>query len=77
MIITKKKFEEEIAKVRAEEQTKFEKWQDERNEKRWLDERLCNMDRRMRDAFGDIDRRLTELEKHQSARPEIAVCQKY
>lgn len=77
MIITKKKFDEAMAKVRAEEQARFEKWQDERDEKHWIDDRMCQIDRRMNNAFGDIDRRLTELEKRPTVHPDAPMCPKY
>lgn len=77
MIITKKKFDEAMAKVRAEEQAKFEKWQDDRDEKRWVDDRMTQIDMRINKAFGDIDRRLTELEKHQTVHPDVPMCSKY
>ncbi len=72
MIITQKKFEEAMAKVRAEEQAKYEKWAEEREEKRWNDERINELDKRMSRAFNDIARRLTELEKQTTAPHAVA-----
>jgi hypothetical protein len=72
MIITKKKFEEAMAKVRVEEQAKYEKWAEEREEKRWNDERINELDKRMSRAFNDIARRLTELEKQTTAPNAVA-----
>ena len=72
MIITQKKFEEAMAKVRAEEQAKCEKWANEREEKRWNDERINELDKRMSRAFNDIARRLTELEKETTAPHAVA-----
>ena len=72
MIITQKKFEEAMAKVRAEEQAKYEKWAEEREEKRWNDERINELDMRMSRAFNDIARRLTELEKQTTAPHAVA-----
>nr|DAN03558.1 MAG TPA: Vps4 [Caudoviricetes sp.] len=72
MIITQKKFEEAMEKVRAEEQAKYEKWANEREEKRWNDERINELDKRMRRAFNDIARRLTELEKQTTAPHAVA-----
>lgn len=72
MIITRKKFEEAMAKVRAEEQAKYGKWAEEREEKRWNDERINELDKRMSRAFNDIARRLTELEKQTTAPHAVA-----
>lgn len=72
MIITRKKFEEAMAKVRAEEQAKYEKWANECDEKRLNDERINELDKRMRRAFNDIARRLTELEKQTTAPHAVA-----
>ena len=72
MIITQKKFEEAMEKVRAEEQAKYEKWANEREEKRWNDERINELDKRMSRAFNDIARRLTELEKQTTAPHAVA-----
>jgi 4-diphosphocytidyl-2C-methyl-D-erythritol kinase len=72
MIITRKKFEEAMEKVRAEEQSKYEKWASERDEKRWNDERINELDKRMSRAFNDIARRLTELEKQTTAPHAVA-----
>ena len=72
MIITRKKFEEAMAKVRVEEQAKYEKWAKEREEKRWNDERINELDKRMCRAFNDIARRLTELEKQTTAPHAVA-----
>lgn len=72
MIITQKKFEEAMAKVRAEEQAKYEKWAEELEEKRWNDERINELDKRMSRAFNDIARRLTELEKQTTAPHAVA-----
>lgn len=72
MIITQKKFEEAMVKVRAEEQAKYEKWAEEREEKRWNDERINELDKRMSRAFNDIARRLTELEKQTTAPHAVA-----
>ena len=72
MIITQKKFEEAMEKVRAEEQAKYEKWANEREEKRWNDEPINELDKRMRRAFNDIARRLTELEKQTTAPHAVA-----
>lgn len=72
MIITKKKFEEAMAKVRIEEQVKYEKLTNERDERRWTDERVNELDKRMTRAFTDIARRLTELEKQTTAPHAVA-----
>lgn len=49
----------------------------DRDEERWRNERIENIERRMSSAFGDIDRRLTELEKSRNVGNGIAVCPKY
>ena len=72
MIITKKKFEEAMAKVRAEEQAKYEEWAKERDERLWQDERINELDKRMTRAFNDIARRLTELEKQSTTPNAVA-----
>lgn len=73
MIITRKKFEEAMAKVRAEEQAKYEKWANERDERRWQDERINELDKRMSRAFVDIARRLTELEKQSTTLNAVGI----
>lgn len=81
MIITKKQYNEAIEKAVekaiAEERAQFDKMMCDRDEERWRNERIENIERRMNSAFGDIDRRITELEKCQTARSDIAVCPKY
>lgn len=81
MIITKKQYNEEIEKAvdkaRAEERAQFDKMKCDRDEERWRNERIENIERRMSSAFGDIDRRLTELEKSRNVGNGIAVCPKY
>lgn len=80
MIITKKQYNEEIEKAVdkaiAEERAQFDKMMCDRNEERWRNERIENIERRMSSAFGDIDRRLTELEKNRNVN-DMAVCPKY
>lgn len=80
MIITKKQYNEEIKKAVdkaiAEERAQFDKMMCDRDEERWRNERIENIDRRMSSAFGDIDRRLTELEKNRNVNG-MAVCPKY
>lgn len=75
MIITKKQYNEAIEKAVekavAEERARFDKMMCDRDEERWRSER------RMSSAFGDIDRRLTELEKSRNVGNGIAVCPKY
>ena len=48
----------------------------DRDEVRWRNERIENIERRMSNALGDIDRRLTELEKNRNVNG-MAVCPKY
>lgn len=80
MIITKKQYNEAIEKAVekaiAEERAQFDKMMCGRDEERWRNERIENIERRMSSAFGDIDRRLTELEKNQNV-GGVAVRPKY
>ena len=76
MIITKKQYNEAIEKAIAEERAQFDKMMCDRDEERWRNERIENIERRMSSAFGDIDRRLTELEKNQNV-GGVAVRPKY
>ncbi len=80
MIITKKQYNEAIEKAvektRAEERAQFDKMICDRDEVRWRNERIENIERRMSNALGDIDRRLTELEKNRNVNG-MAVCPKY
>ena len=77
MIITKKQYNEAIEKAVdkaiAEERAQFEKVMCDRDEERWRNERIENIERRMSSAFGDIDRRLTELERAGT----LATAQRY
>lgn len=81
MIITKKQYNEAIEKAVekaiAEERAQSDKMMCDRDEERWRNERIENIERRMSSAFGDIDRRLTELEKSRNVDNGIAVCPKY
>lgn len=81
MIITKKQYNEAIKeavdKAIAEKRAQFDKMMCDRDEERWRNERIENIERRMSSAFGDIDRRLTELEKSRNVDNGIAVCKKY
>lgn len=80
MIITKKQYNEAIEKAvektRAEERAQFDKMICDRDEERWRNERIQDIERRMSNAFGDIDRRLIELEKSRHS-VDIPVCPKY
>lgn len=80
MIITKKQYNEAIEKAVdkaiAEERARVDKMMCDRDEERWRNERIENIERRMSSAFGDIDRRLTELEKNRNVNG-MAVCPKY
>lgn len=79
MIITKKQYNEAIEKavekVRAEERAQVDKMMCDRDEERWRNERIEGIERRMSSAFGDIDRRLTELEKRRNV--GMPVCTNY
>ena len=81
MIITKKQYNEAIEKAVdkaiAEERAKYEKVMCGRDEKRWQNERIEKIEWRMSNAFCDIDRRLTELEKSRKVGNGMAVCPKY
>lgn len=78
MIISKKKFDEAIRNAKEEVYREVERREAERDHERWVNDRFIEMDRRMSKAFGDIDRRLTELEKRSAQRSnDIAVCAKY
>lgn len=78
MIISKKKFDEAIRNAKEEVYREVERREAERDHERWVNDRFNEMDRRMSKAFGDIDRRLTELEKRSAQRSnDIAVCAKY
>lgn len=80
MIITKKQYNEAIEKAVekavAEERARADKMMCDRDEERWRNERINEIERRMSSAFGDIDRRLTELEKNRNV-GGMAVCPKY
>ena len=81
MIITKKQYNEAIEKAVdkaiAEERARADKMMCDSDKERWRNERIENIERRMSSAFGDIDRRLTELEKSRNVGNGIAVCPKY
>lgn len=80
MIITKKQYNEAIKeaveKTRAEERAQFDKMMCDRDEERWRNERIENIERRMSSALCGIDRRLTELEKDRNV-GGMAVCTNY
>lgn len=78
MFISKKKFDEAIRNAKEEVYREIERREIEQNKEHWTNERFTNMDRRMSKAFGDIDRRLTELEKRSVQRSnDIVVCSQY
>ena len=78
MIISKKKFDEAIRNAKEEVYREVERREAERDRERWTSDRLDEANKRMSKAFGDIDRRLTELEKRSAQRSnDIAVCAKY
>ena len=58
MIITKKQYNEAIEKAVykaiAEERAQFDKMMCDRDEARWRNERIENIERRMSSAFGDM-----------------------
>lgn len=80
MIITKKQYNEAIEKAvdksRAEERAQVDKMMCDRDEERWRNERIENIEQRMSNALNDIDRRLTELEKSRNV-GGMAVCTNY
>ena len=77
MIITKKQYNEAIEKAVdkaiAEERARADKMMCDSDKERWRNERIENIERRMSSAFGDIDRRLTELERAET----LATAQRY
>ena len=78
MIISKKKFDEAIRNAKEEVYREVERREAERDRERWTSDRLDEANKRMSKAFGDIDRRLTELEKRSAQRSNgIAACAKY
>ena len=81
MIITKKQYNEAIKEVVdkaiTEERAQFDKMMCDRDKERWSNERIENIERRMNSVFGDIDRRLTELEKSRNVGNCTAICTKY
>lgn len=78
MFISKKKFDDAIKNAKEEVYKEVQQRDFERDHERWMNDRINEMDRRMSKAFGDIDRRLTELEKRSVQRSnDIAVCAKY
>lgn len=78
MFISKKKIDEAIKNAKEEVYREFERREIEQNNERWTNERFCDIEKRINRAFGDIDCRLTELEKRSVQRSnDIAVCAKY
>lgn len=78
MFISKKKFDEAIRNAKEEVYQESQQREYQKDHERWINDRINEMDRRMSKAFGDIDRRLTELEKRSVQRSNgIAVCAKY
>ena len=81
MIITKKQYNEAIKEVVdkaiTEERAQFDKMMCDRDKERWSNERIENIERRMNSVFGDIGRRLTELEKSRNVGNCTAICTKY
>lgn len=77
MFISKKKFDEAIKNAKEEVYREVERREEERDRERWISERLDEANKRMSKAFGDIDRRLTELEKRKEQRIDVPLCAKY
>lgn len=77
MFISKKKFDEAIKNAKEEVYKEAQRREFERDNERWVNDRFNDMDKRMSIAFGDIDRRLTELEKRNEQRNDRPVCLKY
>ena len=77
MFISKKKFDEAIKNAKEEVYKEAQRRELERDKEGWTNDRFNEMDRRMSKAFGDIDHRLTELEKRNEQRNDLAVCLKY
>lgn len=76
MIITKKAYNEAIAKTKEEMCRQFEAHDNERQQQRWTANELCDIRRRMDVAFDDINRRLDALEK-QNVNRDIVECRRY
>ena len=74
MIITKKAYNEAIAKVKEEMCRQFEAHDKDRQQRHWTEDKFCAIHKRMDAAFGDIDRRLTALEKAKAEQRSDAVC---
>lgn len=70
MIISKKKFDEAVKEAMknaiAEEHRKMNKYMENENDRRYINDRFENIRQRLDKAFSDIDRRLTELENKSS-----------
>ena len=77
MFITKKAFNEAIAKAKEEVSSEYERQFNMREENRWRDERERDLNNRINSAFADIDRRLNALEKAGTPRGDVAVCSRY
>lgn len=77
MVITKKAFNEAIAKAKKEVSSEYERRFNKREENYWRDERERELNNRINNAFADIDRRLNALEKAGTTRGDVAVCSRY
>lgn len=77
MFISKKKFDEAIKNAKEEVYKEAERREIERSNELWTNNRFDDMNRRMSNAFADIDRRLTELEKRNEQRNDVPVCSRY
>lgn len=77
MFISKKKFDEAIKNAKEEVYKEVQRRELERDNELWTNNRFDDMNRRMSNAFADIDRRLTELEKRNEQRNDVPVCSRY
>lgn len=77
MFITKKNFKEEICKAKEEVAKDYESRLAMREENRWRDDRERDLNCRINNAFSDIDRRLTALEKASTPRGNEVTFSRY
>ena len=77
MFITQKRLEAKIREAKAETDREWEQRMRHDQEERWHSDALGNVERRMSNAFADIDRRLTALENSRRERANEVTCSRY
>lgn len=77
MIISKKKYDNDIREAKAEMEKEFEMRMNRMHEERYQDERIVDINRRMDNAFCDINRRLSALEEKTKPIGDYPVCPRY